>query len=393
MSGQERPNIVAGNTIGALNHSGTSGNTGPFPAQGNWWGHETGPYSPWINPGGQGDEIGFAVQAEGWLTTAPDLSDSPPFVTQRVPFLLCEPGDTILVNWEVEDNGSVVSQRVLMEVSGGGIPDWVTLLSDLPGAQRSAFVDVPFIGQTADARSTILRVEATDDAGHVGVHDVTLQVPILHRPDGQVRFLTDISQGFAPASETTVCYDAVGLPEGSSGLRIFLVLETEENLLKWGPSGSPGISSCTFSPLRFPAVSTDRARFALFADGTGNDNDWYLSEPFPLRPHAAFPDAPPSVQMLTPGTGASFPGGSVVPMTWGAQDDEGLREFRIQVSLNDGRTWSTIRTLPADARSYDWALPAVPHLLDAVRVRVVAVDQRFQATTDGDAARRELYPE
>jgi hypothetical protein len=279
-----------------------------------------------------------------------------------------------------------------MDVSGGGIPNWVTVAAGLPGRQRSAFVEVPLIGQTADARSTILRVEATDDAGNVGVHDITLQVPILQRPDGTVGFDTDLSQGFLPAEEITVCYDALGLPPGSSGIRIYLVLDTEENVLKWGPAGWPGTDQCTFSTLRFPRVSTDRARFLLYADGTGNDNDWYFSEPFAVRPLEEFPDAPPSVQMVTPVDGQRFAGGDTVPITWNASDDEGLREFRIQISLNDGRTWSTIEVLPGDATSYGWALPALGKTLDPVRVRVVAVDHRFQASTDGDQRALGLDP-
>lgn len=392
MNGHDRPNVLSGNTIAAVNNPDTNGNAGPFAAEMNWWGHASGPYSPWTNPTGLGDEIGFGVEAVPWRTTAPDLSDAPPYVTLRWPFLLCEPADTILVSWDVEDDGRVVSQRILMDVTGGGIPAWVPIASGLPASRRSAFVEIPFIGQTADARSTILRVEATDQAGNVGVNDVTLQVPILHRPDGTVGWDTDLSQGFLPAEERTICYDAMGMPGGSSGVRIFLVMDTEENVLQWGPNGWAGPDQCTFSSLRFPRVSTDRARFLLFADGPGNDNAWYFSEPFAVRPLADFPDAPPQVEMVTPADGQDFAGGDTVSLTWNASDDEGLREHRIQASFNDGRTWSTIEVLPGDARAHEWVLPPLGSTLDHVRVRVVAVDYRFQASTDGDQRALRFVP-
>jgi hypothetical protein len=130
-------------------------------------------------------------------------------------------------------------------------------------------------------------------------------------------------------------------------------------------------------------VSTSHARFAIFADGPGNDNDWYFSEPFELRPPTDFPDAPPQVTMLSPLGGQRFQGGDTVPVAWIASDDEGLREFRIQASFNDGRCWSTVATVVGAETGYEWVLPPLDHTLDQVRVRVVAVDARFQSTADG----------
>lgn len=390
MSGYDRPNILRNNGIAAINNAEvTSSSVGPFPAQMNWWGDASGPQSQWINPAGQGDPIGFGVEAAPWRTVMPDLSDTPPFVTVAWPFLLAEPGDTIYVHWSAEDDGQIVSQRILMDISGGGNPNWVVLQSGLDPDQRDAFVEVPFIGWNADARSAIFRVEATDDAGYVGKHDITLQVPVLHRPDGTVQFTTDTTAGYVPGEEAPVCYSAIGM---AGNMGTYLVMDTEENTLFKGPSGSPGLNTCTFSSLRFPLISTDRARFAIFADGQGNDNDWYFSEPFTVRPLSTFPDAPPQITMLSPVAAQRFSGGSTVPITWQASDDEGLREFRVQVSLNDGRTWSSVATVPGNATSFDWQLPEVSTTIEDVRVRVVAVDHRFQVTTDGDQLAIALDP-
>jgi hypothetical protein len=36
-------------------------------AEDNWWGHETGPYHPFLNPGGKGDRVTYGVDFEPWL--------------------------------------------------------------------------------------------------------------------------------------------------------------------------------------------------------------------------------------------------------------------------------------------------------------------------------------
>ncbi|MEQ9094720.1 MAG: GC-type dockerin domain-anchored protein [Phycisphaerales bacterium] len=377
-----RPNILEGNTIAAQNNASPSGRSGDFPAQLNWWGDTSGPFSPFINPDGRGDEIGFAVEAEPWLTQRPDLTDTPPYVDIHYPFILAEPGDTLLLRWDARDDGSITDQRILLDISGGGAFEYVVLKDGLDGDQRSAFITIPDIGLTGDARSSLLRVEAADDAGNVGTHDITLQVPTQNRPDGLVTFRPSPAEGFVPREERNICYDATGIAAGN--ITFFLVLDTEANSLQRGPSGRAGIGECSISSLRFPAVSTNRARFLLFSDGVGNDNDWYFSHPFEVRPSAHFPDRPPTASMLTPVQGDRFSGGSVVPMTWTASDDESLREFRIQVSLNDGRTWSTFDTIAGDRRAYDLRLPPLDATLENVRVRIVAVDERFQATASGD---------
>jgi len=389
MNGTARANIFEGNVLAARNNSEPNGNVGPFDVMMNWWGHPSGPSSPFINPSGLGDPIGFGVDAAPWRTERPDLSDTPPQVSINWPYLLAEPGDTVFVSWEAEDNSAIASQRIRLDVSGGGNFNWVVLADGLDASRRSAFVRIPAIGQTQDARSTLLQVEATDDSGYTGSHEITLQVPVLERPDGSVQFTTDVRSGFTPGQEEAICYSAFGTAAGSN--TVFLSLDTEANPVFRGPGGNAG-NSCTFSSLRFPPVSTNRARFVLFSDGIGNDNDWYFSEPFEIRPIEGFPDQPAELSMLTPPANQTFRGGGSIPFTWTASDDEGLREFRIQASLNGGRTWSTVATVGGTEFSYDWRLPPLDHVLDDVRVRVVAVDHRFQATADGDDRPITLIP-
>ena len=94
-------------------------------------------------------------------------------------------------------------------------------------------------------------------------------------------------------------------------------------------------------------------------------------------------DAPPMVGMITPTAGQAFAGGSVVPITWAASDDEGLRSFDIHASYDGGRTWHTIaQNLPGSATSFNWQLPPSTGIAD-LRIRVMARDLRFQNSSSG----------
>ena len=92
---------------------------------------------------------------------------------------------------------------------------------------------------------------------------------------------------------------------------------------------------------------------------------------------------PPVVHLTSPTPGSTFAGGSVVPITWTASAQQGLRSFDIQVSTDGGKTFHLITTdLRANTRSFNWRLPASSGISD-VRVRVIVRDKLFQNSSDG----------
>jgi hypothetical protein len=129
-------------------------------------------------------------------------------------------------------------------------------------------------------------------------------------------------------------------------------------------------------------VSTDTARIALrYNSGAGGRDRWEFTPYFTIRPDPAIGDAPPAIALQLPLPGQSFPGASVVPISWTASDDESLRSFEIQASFDAGRTWHTVAAnLPATARSFSWRLPPSTGIPDS-RIRVLARDLRFQSTS------------
>jgi hypothetical protein len=82
----------------------------------------------------------------------------------------------------------------------------------------------------------------------------------------------------------------------------------------------------------------------------------------------------------------------MVPITWTASAQQGLRSFDIQVSADGGETFHLITTdLRADTRSFSWQLPASSGIAD-VRVRVIARDKLFQNSSDGASSVFSITP-
>jgi hypothetical protein len=103
-------------------------------------------------------------------------------------------------------------------------------------------------------------------------------------------------------------------------------------------------------------------------------------------------DAPPTVALTSPTAGVTGAGGTTVPIRWNAWDDDSVRAVHLQVSTDGGRTWSFIaRDLPGNTNAYDWRVPLTTGSFDA-RVKVIAVDERFQDTSDGSDISFSIVP-
>ena len=375
LDGFDRPNVFAGNGI-AVKKGNL--NSGVIPARGNWWNHASGPFQATTNPGGQGDPVDFNVDYSSWLAATPDLSDTPPWIRADEPFFLADPGDPLLLLWEAGDDVEIVSQDILLDVKGGGTFDFQPIALGLPGSARQFAFEMPDPGFNVFARPALLRIVATDSAGQTSFDELTLHVSSAPYA-GTFSLSTDLSGTFEPLERFPVCWSAFGVT--NSPLRVYLLLDGDERM-DLGPAGWAG-DSCTFSDLIIPYVSTDSARLAILSDGNGNEDEWYFSDEFTIRPAPFFGDAPPQVQLVVPTGGEVLDAGSTLSVVWQASDDEGLGGFKVQTSLNGGRTWQTlVRDLPPTVTSYDWTLPAGLSVADA-RVRVVAFDRHFQNSSDG----------
>jgi hypothetical protein len=289
------------------------------------------------------------------------------------------PGEKIFLQWEASDDHGIVSQEISLDTRGGGYIEFIPIATGLPGTQRAYELTVPDVGIINDARHCMVRIAAIDTAGNTSFEQVELYIPNA-APAGQVSFITPVAQGFRPHEEVQICYNALGMV---SSPHIYFDLSADERWIR-GSAGASGLNKCTLFGQRFPAVSTDRARLAIRAEWNANYEEWYYSGFFSIRPDARLGDAPPTIEMTAPAHNQQFTGGGVIPITWTASDDEGLRSFKIQYSTTSGYNWHTLAMdIPGSARSYNWQLPASDGIAD-LRIRIVAIDHRFQNSADGD---------
>lgn len=98
--------------------------------------------------------------------------------------------------------------------------------------------------------------------------------------------------------------------------------------------------------------------------------------------------SPPVVSVTTPAAGESYFAGSVVNLRWTASDDGAVASHRIMLQRFLGPTAPTpyqlaaelASSLPGDARSFAWTIPALP--TGEYRIRIIAADDQG---TESDA--------
>ena len=363
LRGTSNPNSFVGNATGI---DGGSGN-----ATGNWWGSASGPTHP-SNPGGTGDSAAATVPVLPFRSTAPNYGDAVPQVTIVAgPGLLLEGQKTILT-WEVEEDSSVSSQRILYSPTGNLS---YTQIAQLGPLERSWEFTAPK-GPTGQQGFSFIRIVAVDDAGQEGWDEVTFSTPYVDDvpgPPPSLSILTDLSAGFTMGDDFEVAYDYVGVPVG---FQASIWLDSDSVSIDQG--GFPS-SLGSWDFFRAPYASTDQARVVLTVQHGNNRFFRFFSEPFEVRPHALVPDAAPQVTLISPRPNQAFAGGTAIPIEWTASDDEALREMRVQVSYT-GANWHTLATLDPDQTAWSFALPSSTGI-DDVGLRVIAVDRRFQNTS------------
>jgi len=370
---------------GAVGANSFEGNTQAVESNGqlidapnNWWGDPSGPASP-NNPGGTGQPVpGPGVNVFPFLTAAPDFNDNPPVVRMNRHSFMLEPGAKVIFTWRAEDDLGIVSQRVEFDHPIQG----VSILADnIPAGQRGFEWTVPDVGFIVNNIAPTVRVVAIDAAGQEGWDEEAFLIP-TGDVQGTLNITTDLSSPFVagqPIGE--ICWT----PEGTNplGFTVGAAILYDGDMRSKGLGGVTSNLTCLSGVKQAPFVSTDTARIALVIQESLNNVKYFLSDEFVIRPDTRFGDAPPIVNMTSPTAGASIPGGSVVHIAWTASDDQALRSFDIQATYDGGRTWHNIaESLPADATAYDWLLPPSEGIED-LRVRVLAIDMRYQSTSDG----------
>ncbi len=378
-SGRTNPNLFEGNGAAVNAYAQFSD------VRYNWWNSPTGPTSP-LNPGGAGDILnGSRPRFQPFQTSRPDTTDRPPIVRMPPPTYgfglgfyrgLLDAATRQMINWRATDDRQIVKQKVLFSPGGNEREDFTIIADNLPASQNSFELNVPSVGFQPSGLPAFVRVVAIDDKGQEGWDEWQVLVP-SDENRGTLNITTNLAgQTFRGGDRFPLSWTSTFAFES---YQVFLLLEGDRKLM----TAASGNATGTFGEVVLPFVSTDSARFAVVASLSLNRQEWFFSPPFSIRPEARFPDRPPVVTMSSPTANQQFPAGGSIPIQWAAADDESLRGFDLQASTDGARTWVNIaENLPPTATSFVWR-PNFSGALADVRVRVVAVDLRFQNSSDG----------
>jgi hypothetical protein len=364
---------ISGNGVlnGGLNPNWFQGNTlatqGPIDARNSWWNAPSGPATS-RNPGGTGDPLGASVLFTPFYTAAPNLADQPPSITLMRPAFAPDPASKLTLVWNAQDDNGIVSQQILFSPVGEAGFSFMPIAT-LPPDQRSYELTVPTIGFQVAGTPSYVRVVAVDDTGKQSYDEMPVLLPTDNGVAGDITFNVTAGQVFRPGEVTGQLWTLTG---GNSGT---VIIEQYVEILDVGPRKLYGQG--------MPYLSTDAARLVVGIGNTTNRAKYFYSPLFQIRPDPQLGDAPPSVHVLSPQVGQQFPSGVVVPISWSASDDEGIRAFDINVSGDGGRNWSAlVQDLPRSATTYNWQTAPNANAAD-VRVMVIAKDIRFQMSSDG----------
>ena len=365
LDGATNPNSFTGNQLAVSNASD---------ATDNWWGSADGPRVD-DNPRGTGDPINSGIPYKPFRATAPDYSDSPPFVQLREPAFLAEPGQKIMLNWDAQDDGTIASQRIVFAPAGRNPQDYTVIADQLPAAQRAFEWTVPSIGFSVNNMPASIRIIAIDDQGQEGWDDAEFQIP-SGEATGTLTLTSNLAGPYKPGDHVPICWTASDIGPYADMIEAYLFLDGDRRIMPLG--GVHSGLNCLALDLEMPFVSTDSARVGIKLYGTANRVKWFFSNNFTIRPDPRVGDLPPTVSLLTPAAGTSIVPGSVVPITWTASDDEAVRSIDIHASYDGGRIWHVVvEGLPGTTTRYDWQT-APGSGFGNLKLRVVAKDLRFQ---------------
>ncbi len=287
------------------------------------------------------------------------------------PFRSFDAGSKVTLSWSSADDHGVVAHRLLFNPNGNFSGGYQTIAT-LPASQKSYEWTVPSLQFVSGYVGSTLRIVAVDTAGQESFDEAWVFIP------GGTMAGTLTFNGLA-AGQTFRAGELHPIPVTRNGVDPYAVVE--------GFTEEVNGSTRQLTKLEMPYISSDTVRLVYAIYGPAHLVKYVFSPFFTIRPDPRIGDAPPTISLLSPTSGQRYPAGGVVPISWTASDDEGLRGFDIVVSYDGGQRWQTIaKDLPATATSYAWQTAPGAGYAD-VRLMVIARDWRFQTTSAGrDAA-------
>src|SRR5215467_14302479 len=284
------------------------------------------------NPGGTGDSlVSQTTPFTPFLTTAPSYADTPPFVTLLRPSFQMDPGSKVTLRWDASDDHGIVSQTFLFSPVGNEPASFQTVAT-LAGTDRTYEWTVPAIGFQVAGSNAFIKVVATDTTGKQSFDEWEIVIP-TNAIHGTVTFSMAAGQAFEPGQMMASVYNVTNLDPYVTRVEYYLEDVRGEMRKMFGRGADmEGL----------PFYSTDTARYVVSYGDTSNNRTYWYGPLFKIRPNSRLGDAAPVVTLISPAAGASFSPGTIVPITWSASDDEGVRLIDIVASFDGARTWQPI---------------------------------------------------
>ena len=188
---------------------------------------------------------------------------------------------------------------------------------------------MPNIGNTINGDDAFIKVVAVDTTGKESFDEAEIIIP-TNDIAGNVQFNVTPGQTFGPGEMLASVYTTTGIDPFAAEVEYYFE-DVRGETRKLTGRGRGGL----------PFLSTDTMRFVVAFGTTTNNRKYWYSPFFKMRPDSHLNDAPPTVSLTFPQAGNSFAPGGVIPITWTASDDEGLRGFDIIASYQRGADVAT----------------------------------------------------
>ena len=288
------------------------------------------------------------------------------------PSFQMDPGSKVTLRWTSTDDVGIVSHTILFSPVGNVSSSFQTVAT-LPATQQTYEWTVPAIGFQVAGQNAFIKVVAKDTTGKQGFDEWEILIP-TNDIAGTVQFTMTAGQIFEPGQMMSSVYTTSGINRYLTRVEYYIEdVRGETRKMSGRGASMEGL----------PFYSPDTARYVVSYGDTTNHRKYWYSPLFKIRPNSLLGDAPPAATLISPAAGASFSPGTIVPITWSATDDEGVRLIDIVASFDGARTWQPIAVnLLGTTTSYNWQLAPGTGSAD-VRVMVIAKDSRFQSSSDG----------
>lgn len=249
-------------------------------------------------------------------------------------------GSTYEITW-----GATRINTVNIEYSPtGGTPgSWQRLASNVP-AGRSSFTWTVPTQVTPSGKIRIVEVGGPA-IGETGLFSIVTPVPSVRvlRPNGGETYTSGTPIVIAWTASLVASVSLEFTSDGGASWR--------------GIAGATGLPATQGSFVWTAPAPGTGYRVRVSSGGLYDDSDGNFEIVRAIVP---------SITVLYPNGGESFMSDSAVAITWLARDFTG--DVTIDLSIDNGATWSAIDTAPAASGALNWTIPATPTAAALVRV-------------------------